>query len=149
MKKLVLIPALALLLTAAGCGPRVITVQELTTRADKYDGAHVTVRGCYLTREGHAVLEPCVERSLENMVWVDDAADVAAAEVLSGVRQRKTSRASARAEDRERYDRLRQKPDGEVTRVTVQGEYQAATVGLSGVGYRRRLILDRVLKMQE
>lgn len=143
------LPCLALLLLA-GCGRNVVPVQELTRQSEKYDRTIVSVSGCYLTREGHAVLEPCgPERSVENMVWIDLAADVHASEVLSGVRQRQTEPVTARASQRALYDKLRQKPEGVATPVVVQGEYQASTVGLTGVAYRRRLILDRVLSVQE
>lgn len=135
----------------AGCGRREpLGVEELSARAERYDGTIITVSGCYVTRSEHALLYPCGERpTADNIVWVDHAAHVSASEVITGRRQRTTTPVPPGAADRARLERLAERPDGERTPVVVQGEFQAEAGGTAVARkYPRRLIVDRVIAIE-
>jgi len=141
-----------LVCVTSSCQPsRVVSVEALLQHPERFNHLRVTVAGCYVKGFERTVLGPCARQtSPANSVWVDSTEyALAEASVTSDAGSKPTLAIPVLSrQERARYLRLLKQPSGTITSVLVQGEFQTATSGGYGPGYKNRLILHRVLQIK-
>ena len=127
-----------------------LPVRTVLSQWRVYNRKVVTIRGCYQNGVEQTVIGECKSPRPEDFIWVVPYTQIENTEkVFAGYRGRSTATENPSAEERARYQTLRDSPNGKRSVVVVRGEIQCENQPQygNGPGYKCELILYRVLSI--
>ena len=127
-----------------------VSIREVERDPSRYTGRVITIRGCYHNGAESALLQPCSDPILEEIVWVISRNQLENSEkAIPGYSAGSVPIEAASASERRLAEGLSRLPDGVLAEVELRGEFRTSgrpDFG-AGPGYRHEFVVHRVLKV--